>query len=57
MVRANDALCVTSEIETIHVGWFMDYDNRATLAGIESTEFFNKDNLYQHQKRLHNDEQ
>jgi len=44
MERANEAQSVKSEIETMNVGWLMDYDHRAALAGIESTENLNKDN-------------
>ena len=44
MEQANEAQSVKSEIQTMKIGWLIDYDHRATLAGIESTEILNKDN-------------
>jgi hypothetical protein len=44
MEQANEAQSVKSEIETMKIGWLIDYDHRATLAGIESNKILNKDN-------------
>ena len=40
MEQANEAQSVKSEIQTMKIGWLMDYDHPATLACIESTEIW-----------------